>query len=258
MKVSQRISDEMAEVILKISSLLMTSGANTNRILTIINKYAALINADAQVFINHKAFIISLKDLETGERSTMLKRLPNHSVNFAVISALSADSLKAEKEHWDLDKIEKSVDKIEKIAHHPRLLTLFSVSFAGAALAILFGGSYISFMAVFLGTFLGLFTKIFSHKKGFNIYLSSFFGCLISSFVAGSFMRFFPDINPDIAIATSVLFSIPGVPLLNAFTDFMDGYFITGLVRFINGFLIVISIAAALFITMYWFNIQQL
>jgi uncharacterized membrane protein YjjP (DUF1212 family) len=55
-----------------------------------------------------------------------------------------------------------------------------------------------------------------------------------------------------------VLFSVPGVPLINSFTDFMDGYFLTGMVRFIHGLLYVLSIAAALFIILYLFNIQRL
>lgn len=238
--------------------MLMTSGANTNRILIIINKFANLLHTDAEVFINHKAFIISITDLKSGDKTTQVMRLPPHMVNFNTISALSKAGMKAELEAWSFEKIKEKVDEIEKQGHHSRLFTLIAVSFAGAGLAILFGGDYYSFAAVFLGTFLGLFVKQMLHKRGFNAYLGTFLGTLVSSAIAVSFLKLFPFVNPDIAIATSVLFSVPGVPLLNAFTDFMDGYIITGLVRFINGLIFVISIAAALFIVMYIFHIQKL
>jgi len=258
MQSNKRLTNDMAELLLKISSMLMTSGANTNRILMIINKFAALMKVDAQVFINHKAFIISLKDMETGGMTTLVKRLPPHIVNFNTISALSKASKKAENDGWDYEKIKQKITKIEKLSFHSRWLTLFSVSIAGAGLCIVFGGDYISFGAVFIGTFLGLFSRQFFHKKNFNAYLATFFGALVSSFITICILSFFPKVNPDIALATSVLFSVPGVPLLNAFTDFMDGYFITGLVRFIHGLLFVISIAAALFVVMYLFKIQSI
>lgn len=149
----------MADLLLKISAMLMTSGANTNRILMIINRFAALLHTEAEVFINHKAFIISITDLKTGDKTTQVKRLPPNVVNFSTISALSKAGMTAEKEQWDFQKIKEKVDAIEKKAHHPQLLTLVSVSFAGGGLAILFGGEYFSFMAVFVGTFLGLFVK---------------------------------------------------------------------------------------------------
>lgn len=258
MQSSDKLTNDMAKLLLKISAMLMTSGANTNRILMIINKFSALVHADAQVFINHKAFIISLTDKRTGDKTTQVKRLPPHIINFNTISALSEASTIAQKENWSFEKIKSEIDIIQRKGHHPRWLVLLAVSFAGAALTILFGGDYMGFGAVFVGTFLGLFTRQTFHKKGFNPYLATFFGTFVSSMLTATILNFLPSVNQDIAIATSVLFSVPGVPLINAFTDFMDGYFITGLVRLINGLLFVVSIAAALFIVMYMFNIQRL
>ena len=258
MQSSNKLTNDMAELLLEISAMLMTAGANTNRILLIINKFSALVHADAQVFINHKAFIISLTDKKTGDKTTQVKRLPAHIINFNTLSDLSVASMLAEKENWSFEKIKAEIDIIERKGRHPRWLVLLAVSFAGAALTILFGGDYLGFAAVFVGTFVGLFTKQTFHKKEFNPYLGTFFGTFASALLTAIILNFFPSENPDIAIATSVLFSVPGVPLINAFTDFMDGYFITGLVRFMYGLLFVVSIAASLFIVMYMFNIQSL
>ena len=258
MSETEKITNDKADLLLQISSMLMVAGANTNRILLIINKFTKQLHTDAQVFINHKAFIISLTDKASGNTTTHVKRLPPHTVNFNTISALSRISVQAESENWDYEIIKLRVNEINYAERHTRILTLISVSFAGAGLAILFNGGYYSFLAVFVGTLLGLFVKQELHKKEFNAYIGTFVGTLTSSFVAASIISLFPEVDPNIAIATSVLFSIPGVPLINSFTDFMDGYFITGLVRFMHGLLFVIAIAAALFIIMYLFNIQHI
>ncbi len=258
MQSSKKLTNDMAELLLKISAMLMTAGANTNRILIIINKFSALMHVDAQVFINHKAFIISLTDKRNGDKTTQVKRLPAHVVNFNTLSSLSQAGVLAKREKWSFERIKQEVDNIDQKAHHPPWLVLTAVSFAGAALTILFGGDYYGFAAVFVGTFLGLFVKQFFHKREFNTYLATFAGTFISSLTTAYILTLIPSLKPDIAIATSVLFSVPGVPLINSFTDFMDGYFITGMVRLIHALLFVMSIAAALFIVMYMFNIQRL
>jgi uncharacterized membrane protein YjjP (DUF1212 family) len=216
------------------------------------------MHADAQVFINHKVFIISLTDIESGDKITEVMRLPAHIINFTTISALSKAAVNAEKESWDIEKIKYEVNRIYQIKHHPRLMVLLAVSIAGAGLCNLFGGDYISSLVVFAATFVGLFGKQLLAKNSFNPYIATFFGAFMAALISASLLLFFPTINPDIAIATSVLFTIPGVPLINSFTDLMDGYILTGFVRFMNGIIFVISIAFALFIVMYLFNIQSI
>jgi uncharacterized membrane protein YjjP (DUF1212 family) len=258
MEQQKHLTEEMADELLKISSMLMTSGANTNRILLILNKFAELMNVDAQVFINHKAFIISLTHKITGERTTQVRRLPHNVVNFDVISALSRAGYKAEKENWDFNTIKQEIIRIQKMKRFPRILVITTTALAGAGFCNIFNGDYISMAVVFVTTFLGLFVKQTMDRVGFNPYICAFTGALISGLFAGAVLYFIPDVDPNIAIATSVLFIIPGVPLINAFTDMLDGYIITGFVRLMNAFLYIAAIAIALFIVMYIFGIQYL
>jgi uncharacterized membrane protein YjjP (DUF1212 family) len=53
------------------------------------------------------------------------------------------------------------------------------------------------------------------------------------------------------SFATSVLFLVPGVPFINAFTDLIDGNILNGLVRGMNGLLIAFMIALGLLCAMY-------
>jgi len=61
--------------------------------------------------------------------------------------------------------------------------------------------------------------------------------------------------HPELAFATSVLFLVPGVPLINSFTDLIDGNISIGIVRGTNGLLVAFSIALGLLAAMVVFKI---
>ena len=58
------------------------------------------------------------------------------------------------------------------------------------------------------------------------------------------------------AFATSVLFLIPGVPMINAFTDLIDGNILNGMDRGINALMHAMAIAIGLTTVMFIFNIR--
>ena len=66
------------------------------------------------------------------------------------------------------------------------------------------------------------------------------------SLIAGLAEHFHIGLQPDKAFATSVLFLVPGVPLINSVTDLMDGNIQNGMVRAMNGLMIAFSIAMGL------------
>jgi uncharacterized membrane protein YjjP (DUF1212 family) len=57
------------------------------------------------------------------------------------------------------------------------------------------------------------------------------------------------------AFATSVLFLIPGVPLINSFSDLIDGNLQNGIVRGLNGLIISFVIALGLLTTVLIYQI---
>ena len=64
--------------------------------------------------------------------------------------------------------------------------------------------------------------------------------------------------QPQITLATSVLFLVPGVPLINSFNDFYNNHILNGMVRFVSGFMIVLAIGLGLITVMLLFNINNL
>lgn len=171
MEINDNITEKKADLLLTICSLLMTSGANTSRILLLLERFSDILNSQAEVFINHKAFIITITDEKTKEKKTQLKRLPPHGINFEIISALSKASIQAHKELWTYERLKKEIDEISKIKHYPRIIILLAVSLAGAGFCNLFGGNWINMIITFFATMGGLFFRQELVKKSFNPYM---------------------------------------------------------------------------------------
>lgn len=236
----------------------MTSGANSNLILTVLNRFSYVLGYEARVFITHRAFMMTLVSIDKKSQYTEIKRLPQHGVNFSVISELGRMSIKAMTFNWDYDRVFSEVNRIELSKRYPRSIVLIAVSLSGAGFCNLFGGDWVNMIVVFVATLVGLFIRQETHKRQFNAYFCIYLAALASSLITASAWYYDIGFHPQLAIATAVLYLIPGVPLINSFIDFIDGFIINGVVRFVNGLISIFSIAMALFLVMWLFNINVL
>ena len=88
----------------------------------------------------------------------------------------------------------------------------------------IFGGDYTNMAVAMASTFIGLFVLQEAHKKNFNIYFRVVLASFIASVFAAFGVLFELGKSPDIALATSILFLVPGVPMINSFTDFFHSW----------------------------------
>ena len=70
----------------------------------------------------------------------------------------------------------------------------------------------------------------------------------MASLCASAALRF--DCSAETALATSVLFLVPGVPLINGVIDIVEGHILIGCSRLINALLLIICIAIGLSATL--------
>lgn len=70
----------------------------------------------------------------------------------------------------------------------------------------------------------------------------------LASLCASSALGF--DCTAEVAIATSPLFLVPGVPLINGVIDIVEGHILIGCSRLINALLLIVCIAVGLSATL--------
>lgn len=241
----------LGATLLEIGALLMVSGASTGRIRNNINRISNSFGYSTDMLISQRTLMLNIYNEENDQFFNSLKRTQAHGINFSVVSGISRMSWLVVDQKWSVEQINTDLIRIAALPHYPRILILFFVGLAGASFCRLAGGGALDMMMVFLGSFCGLYIRQEAHKLRFNPYICVLFAALTSSFIAGLNIKYQIGTAPEIAFATSVLFLIPGVPLINSFSDMIDGNLQNGLIRGLNGFIISFAIALGLLTSMF-------
>ncbi|HEY1112601.1 MAG TPA: threonine/serine exporter family protein [Chitinophagaceae bacterium] len=237
---------QLGHILLQVGSLLMSAGANTGRIRITITRIADAFGYRTEMLISHRTIMLTLLSESDEHFFTNLKRTHPHGVNFKILSGISRMSWRVVAEKWSLEQINAELARLTALPHYPRWLTLTLVSLAGAAFCRLANGSPEDMIIVFAASFLGLLVRQETVRMGFNAYLCVYFAALTAALVAGLPLKLDAPNEHEPAFATCVLFLIPGVPLINSFSDLIDGNIQIGMVRGINGLIIAFAIALGL------------
>lgn len=102
---------------------------------------------------------------------------------------------------------------------------------------------------VFSSTLVGFFIKQRLGANKVNHFITFILVAFIASLCASISLIF--DTTSETALATSVLFLVPGVPLINGVIDIVEGYILTGFSRLTHAALLVVCIAIGLSFTLF-------
>lgn len=245
-------SDAVGSLLLEIGAMLMNSGASTGRIRITIDRIAEVFGYQADLSITPAAIFLGLKGRDTRHLFNSLKRISALEVNFRVVSGISRMSWRIVEEKWTLEEVKAEIDRLASLPRYPRWVVVSAVGLAGASLCRLFGGDLQEMAVTFVATCAGLVVRQETHKLKFNWLLSAFFASLTASIISGFFiLRGGGKAEP---FAASVLFLVPGVPLINGFIDLIDGHIENSIVRGVNGLALLLAVALGFSIALILFG----
>jgi uncharacterized membrane protein YjjP (DUF1212 family) len=247
--------NEIGSLLLDIGAILMSSGASTARVRNTVNRISETFGYLTDMFITHRALMLTVHDEQNINYFSSVKRISPHGINFKLVSGISRMSWKVVEENWDIKDIRKDLNRLISLPLYPRWLVLFVIGLSGASFCRLFGGGFIEMLVSFIATIIGLLIRQETLKMKFNPYLCVYFASLTSSIFSGLSVKLGLGNNPDLAFTASVLFLIPGVPLINMFSDMIDGNLMNGLIRGLNGLIISFAIALGLLTVMIIYQI---
>lgn len=239
---------DLGEVLLDVAELLMTYGASSNRVRLTVSRISQSFGFLSDLLIVNTAITLFLhKDNEEAYNS--LRRTSQPMVNFRKVSGISRMSWKIVESSMTLEQIKAELNLIKELTHFNRFVVLILVSVAGASFCRIFDGSPTEMAVTFVATFLGLFVRQELVKQKLMLYVTIYIAAFVSSFTAGLAGVLFPGETMEHAFAASVLFLIPGVPLINSSSDLLDGNILTGLSRGINALIIGFAISVGILTT---------
>ena len=113
-------------------------------------------------------------------------------------------------------------------------LLLLLVSLANASFCRLFSGDPMALATVFIATFIGFLVKQILVRRHMDIRLTVLFCSFLSAMIAAAGSLFGIGGTPEIAVATSVLYLVPGIPFINSFCDLLDRHYLCAFGRAMN------------------------
>lgn len=247
MKTSESLLS-ISKFIADYSAHLMGAGVHTSRVVRNSKRIGEAFDVEVKLSVFHKNIILAIVDKETNETRNQVVDIPAHPISFEHNSELSALSWEAVDQNLSLEELTAKYKKIISAPMIHPLFVLILVGFANASFCKLFGGDIISMGIVFSATLTGLFLKQQMQKKKINHYVTFIVCAFVASLCASTSLIF--DTTSEIALATSVLYLVPGVPLINGVIDVVEGYVLTGFARLTEASLLIISIAIGLSFTL--------
>lgn len=255
MKSAEEIKD-FTRFIADYATSLLGSGVHTSRVMRNSGRIASSMGLQVHMTTFQKSIIMTVTDEASHHVHTEVLEIPGMPISFEYNSELSSLSWEAYDKHLSLDELRAKFEEIKALPKMKPWLLILLVGLANASFCRLFGGDLGAVVVVCLTTMLGFFLRLQMQKRGFNHFIVFTTAAFVTSLTASSALLF--DATAEIAVATSVLYLIPGVPLINGVIDILEGHTLTGVSRLIQAFLLVLCIASGLSLSIFMFQTSLL
>ena len=246
---------EVCDFLAHYSERLFSSGATCIRLEKNVGRMARAFGVDVELSILPRHIHITVHG-DTCGAFTSIVTIRDRPVDFALNAALSQLS-------WDIadGKIgfQHAHSRFESILRSNRNISkwaeLLLVSLANASFCRLFGGDGVAMAIVFAATMAGYATKQLMLEHHADMRLTVLVCSFISAVLASADSLFSLGATPALAIGTSVLYLVPGIPFLNSFSDMLDRHYICAFGRLMNAVVITCCLSAGLCAGMMIMNI---
>ena len=232
----------LGDILMQAGTQLMSSGANTQRVRNTVKRIAEAFGCDAEVLVTHQSLHLYLKHRPTQKVYHNLHKSLHYKNDLAILGAISEMSWKVAENHWSLEKIQDELLQLQSNRQYSEHLIWLAVALAGSAFAQLVGANGTEMAAVFVATLMGMIVRQRSAERHFNPYLVIFLAAIVASVIPLGLNHWVVALEQTHTLPASVLFLVPGIPLINAFSDFVDGNILNGLLRTFHSLLIAFAI----------------
>ncbi len=249
---------EVSKFLSDYSTCLMAVGVQTSRIVRNTSRIARTYGLTVEMTVLLKTIVMTVWDSEHTHSYSAVGQVKPKGLNFEMNARLSQLSWECQDKQLSLDELQL---KYETIVSKPRVskwIVLILVSFANAAFCYLFQGDSISMIIVFFATLDGFCIRQTLMERGWNHFAIYIISAFVASIIGSTGYVFGWGKTPDMALGTSVLYLVPGVPLINGVMDIIDGHVLAGTSRLINAALLIICIAMGLSATLFVIGIETL
>ncbi len=245
--------ESLSLFLLDYAGSMLAAGAHTERCVRNVDRIATAYGYKAAMTISQQNISMSLVDgREPLRRQTSVYHLRPVVFNFSRIGLLSALTWRALDDKLPPDTLQREYRHIMARSARPLWLVTLCIAAANASFCRLFGGDAAAMALVCLGTALGYSLRVWLMRRHVNHHGTVVMCAFLSGAIAAAGMRFGWGGTAEVGLATSVLYLVPGVQIINTFLDLLNGYTLNSFQRGVASLLTIIcmalGLAAAIFV----------
>ena len=219
---------EIAVFLADYASLLSGCGATCIRIEKNARRMAAAFGVGFDITLMPTHVYVSVWGKDMSDTSVAIRKTAGCGISF---------NLPPAAERFERIRETKPTGKWE---------VLFLTSFANASFCRLFGGDAVAMLIVFASTLAGYRLKQIMLEEKRDVRLTFLCAAFFSAALSAGGHIFDIGTTPEIALGTSVLYLIPGVPYINAVSDMIDRHYLCAFSRFLDATILTACLSAGL------------
>ena len=210
-------------------------------------------NVNVAMAIMPRHIHMSVTD-NAGGCETFISSINRSVISYEIITQLSKLSWEVRDTGVPLSVARQRFAGIKSLPNANRWWVLCAAACANASFCRLFGGDGWAMTVVLAATAAGFYLRQTLLGAKCDLRLTFFLCAIVSSILAAACSLFHLGDTPDVAMATSVLYLVPGIPFLNAFSDLIDRHYICSFSRMTDAIVLTCSLSAGLCIGMWLMN----
>lgn len=228
------------------ASWLLGCGATCIRIEKNIQRMSEAFGVESDMQISPAHIHLTVWDKDHNESYNNIKRVHKSGISFNINTQLSKLSWDVADGKQDFDQAVETFQTITKTRPANKWAVLLLASLANMSFCRLFNGDAEAMLVVFIATLVGYRLKQVMLEAKADVRVVFMCSAFASSvFGAGAYLFEWGN-TPEIAIGTSVLYLIPGIPYINSVSDMIDGHYISSFSRFIDAVILTASLSVGL------------
>jgi len=236
----------MCAFLAEYASWLAGCGATCIRLEKNLGRIVDTFGMSVEIAVMPRHIHLSVWDAAHTEVVTAISSAKAIPISFDINTRLSRLSWDIADRHCDFAGAVRQLQEITRPGRQNKFLLIAVVSLANAAFCRLFGGDWPAMAVVGLATAAGFWLKSEMLGRHFDLRLTVFVCAFVSAVLSAAAILFSLGTTPLTAIATSVLYLVPGIPFLNSFSDLIYRHYICSISRFFDAAVITCCLSAGL------------
>ena len=237
---------QTAAFLAEYASLLLGCGGTCIRIEKNTKRMAEAFGVNLDIFIMPDHVTVSVWNTAQAHAEIAQRRTAHCGISFDLNTRLSQLSWKIADNRLGLPAAVEHFEDIKTTKPTEKWKVLILTSFANAAFCRLFGGDWFAMLIVFVSTLTGYRLKQIMLEDGRDVRLTFLCASFFSASISAGGHIFHIGSTPELALGTSVLYLIPGVPYINAVSDMIYRHYLCAFSRFFDAAVLTACLSAGL------------